>query len=880
LLISSPTGSGKTEAVFFPIIDIIMRRNLQGLRAIYVTPLRALNRDIFRRMATLCGNLGVKIKVRHGDSPSSERSNLLQSPPHILITTPETLDALCVIEGFNKYFKDLEFLIIDEVHELLEGRRGIHLLLTIERLKEFKNSFRIIGLSATIIEANTLAELLFGNKSYVIINESSERMANVVIRFSKNLNDFALKVEKILEEHNSAIIFANTRSMAEHLAYFLKEKQNLNIEAHHSSLGKEVREEVETKLKEGKLKAVVATSSLEYGLDIPFVDIVIQYGSPIQAKIFKQRVGRSQHKFGLNARGEIFVTDPIEALEAYVIANNSNNDILEKEKIVNTYDILIHHIIGLLLINGSISVYDLYSKIKNINLYKNLSNEELENILNNLSNSRLITIKNENIYPIRIKAIPYYFNTISTIFEEPLYSCIDIHSRKLIGKVDGRILFECYEDNVPLVLAGKAWKVVSINEEKNIAELLEVSSEAEIPIWIGELLPVSKEVAENVFELLKELIKFKQFTKLNQGYVTIDQELLKEIESFTKEIIINSPFIPSKDLLIVEKFENFFIIINPRGTKINRALATLLKGILRNKITETISTAYGVVMQIKEQITFDQLLRYVNMIPKIYNDRDFIANFLYDDYVFLSILKQVSVFTGVFKKESFKEITPKILRSLRNTFSEEEAIKWYFQYYLNIDELLDFVNNLSRDIKVLCFETRNPSPIASKLLSRFPIFKEIIDKPALSLVEAVEKRLLDEELLFICFACKYEIKKKVSELEENPRCFRCGSVKIAVVNPYDEGMMKVVEAFKRSRIKELKKLDNDFNRFILSSELMARFGKIAALVMAGRGIGPEFARRILINWNGNKNDLIKRIIEYEINYARTKKYWADNSSTH
>jgi len=874
-LIISPTGSGKTEAALFPILDIIQKNNWRGLKVIYVSPLRALNRDIFRRMIKLSEALGINMKVRHGDTPETERSLITQQPPEILITTPETLDALCVIENFNKHFSNLEFLIIDEVHELFEGRRGLHLLLTLNRLKEFKKHFRIIGLSATISNIKAISETLFGREDFIVLNEETERTAQVVIAITKNIQDFSNKVKSVLEVNRSAIIFANTRSMAETLAFYLKGNLNFEIAIHHGSLGKDVREDVESKLKEGKLKAVIATSSLEYGIDIPYVDIVIQYGSPIQAKIFKQRVGRSQHRIGLKPKGIIFSSNPIESLESYVIAINSNFNKLEDEYISKSLDILIHHIIGLLLINKKISLKEIYSKIKNIDLYKELNEESFSNLIDNMAKNKLILLKGEEIYPLRARAIPYYFNTISTIFEEPLYSCIDIYDRKLIGKVDGRIIFDCYDNNLALVLAGKSWKVVNINDEKSIAELAPLGAEAEIPIWIGEMLPVSKEVSEEVFDMIPKILRTGNIEFLRTGDVFFEEEALKSLMNFINNIVLNSPYIPSSKIFVIEKYENFYAIINPRGTKINRGIAILLKGLLKGRILEIIPTAYGIIIELRESLSFDSLIKHILNIPKIASQSSLLSELLFDDYNFLSLLKQVSIFTGNFKKESFKELNSKVLKSLRNTFTEEIAVEIFTHDYIKLGEIVELINSLGKDIKILCYETRMPSPIFSLFLSKLPSLREAIQKDTTSIFDAVEKRLEEEEMLFVCTVCKTDFMKKIKEVEENPVCSRCGSKKIAVINPYDEGLMKVVQAFKKSNMKDLKKMLNDYERFLLSSELIARYGKTAALVMAGRGIGPEFARRILVNWNGKKNDLIKEIIKFEINYAKTRKYWGD-----
>ncbi len=876
VLIISPTGTGKTEAVFFSLLDILLKDRRTGLSVIYVTPLRALNRDIFKRMSLLCERVGVKIKVRHGDTSPKERSSFIHEPPNILITTPETLDALIVLDSFNRHFKDLRFLVVDEVHEMIESKRGLHLILALSRIREFNKNFRIISLSATIEDPLKIAEYMFFNEPFTLVKEDSERYAEVKVSLIKGIQDFSKEVKDLSSRYRSMIVFTNTRSLAESLAYNLSKIENLNVEVHHSSLARIVREEVESKLKTSKLKAVVATSSLEHGIDIPSVDIVLQYGSPMQACIFKQRVGRSAHKFNLKPKGVIFAFDPIEVLESFVLARNSNNDKLEHYDLLPSLDILAHHIVGLLLVKGFINFDNLYNSIISLNIFKDLTKDRLQILIEHLSKTRLVFVKGDNIYPKRARCIPYYFSTISTIFEEALYSCIDISSGSMIGKVDGRFLYHAYDENVPLVLAGKTWKVISLDEEKLQAKLLPLThSEAEIPRWMGELLPISREVAEEVFALLNRLIRREGIDNLSDGEVHLSDRALESLRLFLDTISLNSPFLPSEKSIVIEKFENMVCIINPRGTKINRGIAIILRGLLKGKILESNATAYGVVLHLRESISFATLVNYLLEIPNLLSERDLLSEILYDDYSFISVLKQTAVFMGVFKKEHLKDLNRKTLLSLKNTLVEEEAMDYFLKQYCASKDLINFINEIGRSINLLCFEVRSPSPISSKMISSLAFFKGLVSKSSPSILEAIEKRLLEEELLFLCFACKEEFKAKIATLSEVPRCRKCNSIKLAAINPFDEEMMKAAEAFKHSNIKLLKKYSNAFERISLSAELVSHYGKTAAIVMAGRGIGPEFARRILTKWKGDRSELIKEVLNYEINYARTKKFWSD-----
>jgi ATP-dependent Lhr-like helicase len=889
LILVSPTGSGKTEACIFPILSFILQNKVnKGIFAIYVTPLKALNRDIFRRIEKICKELNITIKIRHGDTPESERREILKNPPLILIITPETLDALLVISSFNSHLKNLNFLIIDEIHELIEGKRGANLVTLISRIKLFNNKFRIIALSATLGNPYEVAKFLFNNEDYTILFAEKDRNYEVEIECLQSFEIFPQKLKNALSNYRSAILFTNTRSTAELLGYKLGENEKIGV--HHGSLSREEREKIESELREGKLKCVVATSSLEHGLDIPYVDIVFQFDSPVQATILKQRLGRSRHRINENAKGIIYTFNILDALESYVLSLNSNNNILEDLELEYLpFDILIHHIIGILLIKNNINKNELFENIKQLYLFKDLTIEDFNKILEHCSNIKLIFIKDDIIYPIKSKCLKYYFDTTSTIIEEQLYSCVNSVTRKLVGKVDGFFIYEAYENNVGIVLSGKAWKVISINEDKKLAELLPITEAYEFPIWNGEMLPVAEHVASEVFSTIARLIKkeikheesCKSVMKDQSSYPFIDstvrfsKDAINVLEEFIHEVITSLPYKVGKDLFVIEKVNDFAFIINPKGTKVNKALAIFLRGLIGEKVLSSYYNAYGIALYLRKNVTVEEILDKLFLIPKIINDQDFLRIIFYNDYKFLMNLKQNFLFFGLIKKESLNEVNKKILQSFKNSFAEEFSIRWYLFNYLKINKVLELIEKIkTKKIKLLTFELRNFSPISRLFVKSLPYVSEVIKETSMKdMYEAIEKRLLEEELFFLCIACKNSFIRKVANLSEKIVCYKCGSIKVAALNPYDEEIMEAVKAFKTSDKKMLKKLSNAFSRIILSSELVSHYGKWAAFVMAAKGIGPEFARRILTNWNGDKILLLKTIMDYEINFLRTRVYW-------
>jgi len=339
-LIVAPTGAGKTEAavvpVFSKILDIKEREEVKGILAIYVTPLRALNRDLLDRLYWWCENLNISIAVRHGDTVQSERVRQSKKPPEFLITTPETLQVLFLGKRLREHLKSVRFVIIDELHELLDDKRGVQLSLGLERLVNFAGEFQRIALSATIGDLDLAGRFIFGYRDFDIaywygikrydIEVFYPKITEEDLELSKKLGwspkiVWSLRVIKeILDKHRSVLIFVNTREMAELLvSRFKKWLPDYPIEIHHSSLSREVRERNERLFKEGKLKAIIATSSLELGIDIGHVDAVIQYMSPRQVIRAIQRFGRAGHKLEEVSKGYIITMDPDDYAESLII---------------------------------------------------------------------------------------------------------------------------------------------------------------------------------------------------------------------------------------------------------------------------------------------------------------------------------------------------------------------------------------------------------------------------------------------------------------------------------------------------------------------------------------------------------------------------------
>src|SRR6266446_801054 len=332
-LIAAPTGSGKTLAAFLTAIDQLLREaKVQGglpdeVRVIYVSPLKALSADIHKNLAeprreirALAPDVKITAAVRSGDTPQNERAAMLRTPPHILVTTPESLYLLLTAERSREMLKTARTVIVDEIHAVLESRRGAHLALSLERLDHVcGRRLQRVGLSATQKPIEEVAQFLVGSDKFdcTIVDRGHKRRIDLEIEVPGSPLEAVMSGEvwqeaykrlvELIESHRTTLIFVNTRRLSERMAFQLSERLGAeHVAAHHGSLAKDVRLEAEAKLREGRLKVLVATASLELGIDIGHVNLVCQISSPHRIATLLQRVGRSGHTVSGLPKGRVF----------------------------------------------------------------------------------------------------------------------------------------------------------------------------------------------------------------------------------------------------------------------------------------------------------------------------------------------------------------------------------------------------------------------------------------------------------------------------------------------------------------------------------------------------------------------------------------------
>ncbi len=421
VLIQAPTGSGKTLAAFLYGIDRLDASPGEGLRLLYVSPLKALNYDVERNLRGPLAGLRseLRVAVRTGDTPQKERQQMARKPPDILITTPESLFLILTSQA-REMLRTVETLILDEVHAVAGTKRGAHLALTVERLDQLIQSpVQRIGLSATQRPLEEIGRFVSGGRPIELVDagrakeldlevvvpveDMRELPSNVALSYPAPADGQEMdagtelgarsiwpsiypEILRLVEQHRSTIVFVNNRRLAERLALRLNELAERELaRAHHGSLAREQRVEVEELLKKGEIPCLVATSSLELGIDMGAVDLVIQVESPKSVARGLQRVGRAGHELGAVSKGRIFPKFRADLLESAVVSRRMRDGAIEETVIPrNPLDVLAQQIVAICA-EEEVAVDDLHELVRGAYPFSDLSRVQLENVLDMLA---------------------------------------------------------------------------------------------------------------------------------------------------------------------------------------------------------------------------------------------------------------------------------------------------------------------------------------------------------------------------------------------------------------------------------------------------------------------------------------------------------------
>ena len=895
VLIVSPTGSGKTEAAMIPIFQMMMEKKKPGIRLIYITPLRALNRDLIDRIIWWTTRLGLRISVRHGDTSVKERRLQASLPPDILITTPETFSLLLNTRVMGKHLENAEWIIIDEIHELVSNKRGAQLSINIERLNEKTGYLQRIGLSATIGNPEEVLQYLVGsdgNGDIVDVDITKSMMINVVYPkpIRKDYEDASRLytyppvtarirvISDLIRKHRSTLVFTNTRPMAEILGsrLFLYD-ENLPVLVHHGSLSRNIRMRIERMLKEGRIKAIICTSSLELGIDIGDVDLVIQYNSPRQVSRIIQRVGRSGHWIEKISEGVIVVQDIDDMFEALTIRDMALHHDIEPVKVIEKpLDVLIHEIAGVLLKKRKIEFDELYNMLKKSYIYKNLGRDELRDLLlfaSNLTDRILYYSEFENFIrrPINRKRLyDYYFSVLSMIPEVMQFIVIDDSSNSPVGILDEKFIATYGQPGTKFIIGGRPWKIIQIYRNK-VYVLPEEDFFGAIPEWVGEEIPVPYEVAQKVGKKKKMLLEiYRETGGRGEFYVKVRKKLsidsVEFLDSYYKQMEMELP-IPTDTDILIEKIGDKIVIYIHGGTLVNRTLA----GYLTNKVLDIYgeiiyysSDPYRIFIRSKdlEPENLAKLLKETSDFDK------YLKKIIESSNVFLWRLIHVARRMGILSKEKTIEFKDAelLLNTLRDTPAYIEAFRETdFKDYdsINTRKVLE---NISRGEWRIHIIDKGISPIP--LLEEYLRYNEIrFEYPRLDRLKSLQilstkAKLLNEVRTFVCLNClEYVEEKKIKDLPEAIKCPKCGSRNIGMSDELPEDIERLLD-YARERPEYIKR-NPRWRKLRKTGELIEKYGKTAAFILASPNISIKDAEEILKKEDTLGGRLIQILLEYE-----------------
>ena len=887
-VIVAPTGYGKTEAAVFPVLSALLEEGkVDGeVRALYVTPLRALNRDVFVRMSRLARDLGISLEVRHGDTPQSARRKIAENPPQILITTPETLQFIPVNPKLREALRELEWVIVDELHELISSKRGLQLSIALERLEEIsERRLCRVGLSATVKNPFTAGLFLTGGRYFEIVEAKGGRQYEIGVVYSRAYEDAeerARLIADLLERWGSVLVFTNTRDTAESLALRLSKLCGGAVAVHHGSLSREQRTEVERKLKEGSLKCVVATSSLELGIDVGHVKYVVQYMSPRQVNRLVQRVGRSAHFLGGIARGCIVASDIDDLLESLVIARRARDGDLEDAELEElAYDVLAHQLVGLVLERGEVSLEEAHRIVTKAYPYRSLGLSQLRSLVEFLASVKLIRFDGRKLSR-GPRSIRYYYESASTIPDVESFDVVDVSSRKKVGSLDGDFVASVLSEGSRFVLGGKAWEVLKVDLEEgrvfvSPAENLE---EAAIPAWIGEDLPVPFKVAREVGALRRRLAT-EPLSRLAEEY-RVGGEILLEAKDYVERQLRALGVVPSDKDVVVEVGNKLVVVHACLGTRANALLALLLSYALA-KIYGVSSKyffdAYRVALTLSRDLSSDEIRGLLTeKLGKVLSDA---SSAIKGSSLYLWKLLHVCQRMGIVERGSKPKLPVGRLAELfEGTPVDEETVKELLSTRLDSNTLKKFLESLeSGRVRLHVIRVREFSPMAKSMFEK-PYRAGVLTRgfEQLLVLDAVRKRLERSRLLLVCLHClKWHREIVVGEAGEDPKCPLCGSKVIAALNPWDDNALRILEKWRRGE-----KLSEEEMRVVKNAQrsaiLVMSYGRRALLCLAGRGIGPAVAARVL-SASRSEDELLREIVKAEAEYVRTREYWREPPRT-
>ena len=629
-IVNAPTGSGKTYALFFGSLftSYNEKQAVKGPRIIWVSPIRALTKEIKISTERALEALGIdwRVDVRSGDTSSAQRKRQFQNPPEVLITTPESLHVILATRNYSKFYRNVDAIIFDEWHELMGSKRGVQCELTISRLRTLNEDIKVWGISATIGNLEEAVDVLLGpdySLNAVLIKAGILKKMDVLSVFPDDVESYswsghlglklADKLIPIIKESKTTLIFTNTRAQSEiwyqRLLELMPELAG-NMAMHHGSISRELRDWVEDALYDGRLKLVVATSSLDLGVDFRPVETIIQVGSPKSVARFMQRAGRSGHEPGALSRIYFLPTHALELVEAAALREAVKiNNIELRIPYIRSWDVLVQYLMTLATSEG-FKEDIIYKEVKSTHCFASMQEEEWRSILSFLVNGS--------------QSLNAYDEYRKVVFEDDIYKVIDRRiaqrHRMSIGTITseamlnikylkgGRIgsVEEWFVSHLNVGdsfwFAGRALELVMI-KDMNVLVRNSKKKTRRIPSYLGGRVPLSSEMSE--------VLRQKLYDYGNDRY---DDEELSRLQPLL-EMQRRKSYLPAQDEFLIEYFksrEGYHLLMYPfEGRYVHEGMGALLAQRISSEMPISFSIAmndYGFELLSDQEIIPEEII--------------------------------------------------------------------------------------------------------------------------------------------------------------------------------------------------------------------------------------------------------------------------------
>jgi len=897
-LVVAPTGTGKTETAMLPVFDALVGEERHGIGALYVTPLRALNRDMRERLDWWGETLGLEVDVRHGDTTDYQRQKQADDPPDVLVTTPETLQAMLTGSKLRKALSDVEHVVIDEVHELAAAKRGAQLTVGLERVRELAGPFQRIGLSATVGDPAEVGRFLTGDRGCEIVEvdvgsrleidvvspdvtDEDEATARELVT-DATVASHVRTIDALVTDHESTLIFVNTRQTAEALGSRLKE-YGTDVGIHHGSLAKDARIAVEDDFRAGNLDALLCTSSMELGIDVGHVDHVVQYNSPRQVCRLLQRVGRAGHRRDLVSAGTILASHSDDVIESMVIARQARDGLVEPAAIHHaSLDTVANQIAGLVMDEGEIQAMRAYEIVTRAYPFRDLSEAAFKDVVRELADNRVVWLEEDaDRLEKRRGTWQYFYRNLSMIPDEATYDVEDVASGRQIGTLDERFVVNFASPGEIFIQSGEMWRITNVDGDEETVTVSPVEDPAgEVPSWTGQEIPVPADVAQEVGE-----VRHVTAQQLGMGgdtdavardlsgrYETDPETVREGIAAVDDHLAADDP-LPTDDRVVVEVAAGSIVVNACFGHTINETLGRLLSSLLGQRTGSSVgmdADPYRIELDVPRGIAARDVVEVLET-----TDPDHVAGLIELSLKNADALKfklaQVAAKFGALKRWRGTGSThfgrDRLVDALDGTPVFEESVRELLHEEMAVDETAAVLRRIQDgDLDVVTVGGHTALGTAGRSSGSELLTPENADA---SVIETVKERIQTDRVILFCLHCQdWETKRRVGRVRDQPECPRCGSTQIAALNPWADEVVDAVRADDRDADQEKK-----VQRAYRSASIVQSHGKQAVIALAARGVGPENAARIINKLREDEDDFYRDILRREREYARTRSFW-------